>query len=462
MRTAAVPILTWHSMHVDGPGYAENDHSAFRDDLEWLHGAGFKVVSLATIAAALREGRLDRLAGCVGLSMDDGSDFDYYDLPHPTWGPQRGMAGILADFRARHGADAQPDLHATLFTIVSPHARAELDRTCMIGCRWWNDDWYRAAEASSLLAIESHSWDHNHFTLASTATRAERGTFEVADPAEVQVELVQAARHLRELRGRGGDVLFAYPYGNAARYLVEEWLPAHGDANGIVAAFAASNTEPVTAASSRWRIPRYVFGDQWRTRDDLAVLLRDAGIAPAARQVRPSSPIPPAPGHWRDRLRTYEINDAGVVAGDLFRRCFGHDPPDYPRHFVLVHSPEPGSGEAPDVVAYVHQTRMDNYALCGGMCVDERAYRRFPPWLFKAVREQGGLATIVTRDSVEMLGEECVAVFGHVGEPRARAADLRTGFVDTDREHLMVIWRKDLPEQEKGRLVDRVGGLGPF
>jgi hypothetical protein len=118
--------------------------------------------------------------------------------------------------------------------------------------------------------------------------------------------------------------------------------------------------------------------------------------------------------------------------------------------------------DTPAVVAYVHQTRQEDFALCGGMCVDERAYRRFPRWLFEAVREQGGLATIVTRDSVEMLGEECVAVFGHVGEPRARAADLRTGFVDTDREHLMVIWRRDLSEDEKKRLLDRVEALGPF
>ena len=92
---------------------------------------------------------------------------------------------------------------------------------------------------------------------------------------------------------------------------------------------------------------------------------------------------------------------------------------------------------------------------------DERAYRRFPRWLFEAVRAQGGLATIVTRDSVEMLGD-CAAVFGHVGEPRARAADLRTGFVDTDREHLMVIWRKALPEDAKRRLVDEVASRGAF
>jgi hypothetical protein len=60
-----------------------------------------------------------------------------------------------------------------------------------------------------------------------------------------------------------------------------------------------------------------------------------------------------------------------------------------------------------------------------------------------------------------MLGES-PASFGHVGEPRARAADLRTGFVDTGREHLMVYWRRELAEDERTRCIERVAALGPF
>jgi hypothetical protein len=268
---------------------------------------------------------------------------------------------------------------------------------------------------------------------------------------------------LRELRGRDGDVLFAYPYGDAADFLADEWLPARGDALGMPAAFAASHGEPVSAGVSRWRIPRYVFGDHWKTPEELAALLRDAGALPASRPVAASAPPRESPApEWRSRLRTWEVNDARMVANDLFQRAFHYDVPDYPRHFVLVHSPEPGSDKPPEVVAYVHQTaRGAGVYLCGGMCVDERAYRRFPKWLFDAVREEGGLATIVTRDSVAML-ENWVAVFGHVGEPRARAADLRTGFVDTDREHLMVIWSESLSDADKRRLVAEVAAMGPF
>lgn len=165
---------------------------------------------------------------------------------------------------------------------------------------------------------------------------------------------------------------------------------------------------------------------------------------------------------WRRHLRTYEVADARGIADDLFRRSFGHDPPAEPRHFVLVSFPAPDDGAPhPRVVAYVHQRALHEVYLCGGMCVDERAYRQFPRWLFQAVKSEGGLATIVTRDSLAMLGDS-PASFGHVGEPRARQADLRTGFVDTGVPHLMVFWRRQVPQPEKQRLIEKVAAHGAF
>lgn len=465
MRSVAVPILAWHAMHVAGSDYSSNDHAAFRDDLETLHRAGLRVVPLREIAAAVIAGRLETLRGCVGLSFDDGSDFDFHDLPHPTHGPQRGMANILADFRARHGVEAQPSLHATSFTIVSPEARAQLDGTCMIGCRWWNDDWWSEAERGGFLAVESHGWDHNHDSLPATAARAPRGGFDLRTADDAEAEIAQGLGHLRERRGRAGDVLFAYPYGEASKYLANEWLPAHGPRLGIAAAFTASPGEPVTAATNPWAIPRYVFGLHWKAPGELEALLRGCGVAPAPAlaKLAPLPACPSAEAHWRGHLRTWEVNDARVVAGDLFRRSFGHDVPDYPRHFVLVYSPPPDAGDTtPRVVAYVHQSPREDFHLTGGMCADAAAYRRMPRWLFEQARAAGGLATIVTRDSMGMLGDS-PAAFGHVGEPRARAADLRTGFVDTGVEHLMVYWRRpELTEAERRRLIGRAAALGAF
>jgi len=454
-----VPVLTWHSMNVAGPDYARNEHVAFREDLETIHRMGLRVVPVMEIARALVEGRLAQLRGCVGLTFDDGSDFDFHDLPHPAQGPQRAMAGILRDFRARHGAGAQPRLHATSFAIVSPAAREELDRTCMIGCGWWNDGWWPQAEAEGLLAVESHGWDHNHDSLARTVASSPRGAFDLRTKHDADAQIAQASIALRRLRGREGEVLFAYPYGVPNDYLAGDYLPNHMADHGVYAAFS-TDPAPVNASSSRWSIPRYVSGSHWKSPAQLERLLGAAGCLPASPRAVADEPDAATQPGWRDCLRTWEVNDARVLAGDLFKRCFGHGIPDYPRHFVLVYSPPAGTGELA-VVAYVHQTPYGDVHLGGGMCVDERAYRRMPRPLFAQVREQGGLATIVTRDSVAMLGDS-LASFGHVGESRARAADLRTGYVDTGLPHLMVMWRKPLDDAQKARIIDRVDAHGPF
>ncbi len=474
MPRVAVPVLTYHAMNVAGADYAANDHVAFAADLELLQALGARIVPLAEVARAAVEGRLEALSGCVALSLDDGADFDAYDLPHPAWGPQRGMLGILRDFRARHGAAAQPGLHATSFAIVSPQARASLDRHHMVGCGWWNDGWWREAEASGLMAVESHSWDHNQATLESTVASVPRGAFALATREDADAEIAQATRYLRSRRGRGGDVLFAYPYGPANDFLAEDYFPDPAAGHGVYAAFT-TDAAPVTPGVSRWRLPRFVFGWHWKSTGELEGLLARFGVrrrrpglfasllGRGGKAVAPRAAGPIAPLPWRECLRVWEVNDARALAGELFRRSFGgHDTPDYPRHFVLVHSPAPGEADgAPRVIAYMHHTPFEGVHLSGGMCVEAAAYRAMPKWLFEQVRAEGGLATIIARESIAMLGDS-PAAFGHVGEPRARAADLRAGFVDTDRPHLMVVWRRPLPEAEKDRLVGMVEALGPF
>ncbi len=472
MPRAAVPVLTYHAMNVAGADYGANDHAAFASDLELLHALGARIVPLAEVAKAAVEGRLEALAGCVALSLDDGADFDACDLPHPVWGPQRGMLGILRDFRARHGPVAQPGLHATAFAIVSPQARVQLDRGHMLGCGWWNDVWWREAEATGLMAVESHSWDHNQSSLDITAATAPRGAFALATREEADAEIAQATRYLRERRGRGGDVLFAYPYGPASDYLATGYFPDPEAGHGVYAAFTTDGV-PVTPGASRWQLPRFVCGWHWKSPGELEGLLARCGVrrrrAPLfsrllGRQGMPGAHRPgPEPRPWRECLRAWEVDDAKVLAGELFRRSFGgQDVPGYPRHFVLVRSPAPGEADTmPRVVAYMHHTPHEGIHLSGGMCVDAGAYRAMPRWLYEQVRAEGGLATIVARESIAMLGDS-PAAFGHVGEPRARAADLRAGFVDTGRPHLMVVWRKALAEEEMRRLLDLVEALGPF
>lgn len=267
-----VPVLTYHSINVHGNDYASNDHVALAADLRALHADGWRVVPLAAVVAALLdEADPATLERGVALSFDDGAWFDWHDLDHPTCGMQRGFAGILRDFAAATGAP----VHATSFVIVSPQARTILDRTCMIGRAWWGHEWWPLAQREGLIAIENHSWDHNHDTLPQTAQRdGRRGTFRSIETwAEADAEIRVAADWLDALLAPHRGSLFAFPYGESSDYLVREYLPHCTDEHRLRAAFGTAPA-PVTARSDRWNLPRYVCGEHWRSPAELARLLR--------------------------------------------------------------------------------------------------------------------------------------------------------------------------------------------
>ena len=169
----------------------------------------------------------------------------------------------------------------------------------------------------------------------------------------------------------------------------------------------------------------------------------------------------PPPGiDWRACLATVEVDDAAPLAGALFRRRFGTRVPRTPRHFVLMYSATGDAGRR-EVVAYIHQQAVGGIYLVGGLCVDESAYRAFPKWLFAKVRAEGGLATLITRQSTALLGN-AVAAFGYIGDLRSRQAALRAGFVDTDDDHIVVHWRAVVAEEEKKRLLALAASHAPF
>jgi hypothetical protein len=276
-----IPVFAYHSMNVHGNDYGTNDHVAFAADLEQLTAEGFEIRPLHRIVEALRT-EPESLEGhrIAGLSCDDGPDFDYRDLDHPTWGPQRSILNILRDFRERH-PDTQPALHVTAFVIVSPEARAILDRTCMVGRGWWNDDWWAPAAATGLMGIGNHSWDHNHESFADPARPDEkRGTFlsiESFDAAER--EIGQADRYLRAKVPNPCASLFAYPYGEANDFLAGSYLPEYSARmardGGLRAAFT-THPDYVSAGSDPWRLPRFTCGLDWKSPEDLQRILNGA------------------------------------------------------------------------------------------------------------------------------------------------------------------------------------------
>jgi hypothetical protein len=270
-----IPILTYHSNNVGGNDYDNNDHVALAADLRTLRRLGLRIVPLAQVVDVLDGKTADSaVQDTVAISFDDGSWFDWHDLDHPTCGRQRAFAGVLRDFAAETGAT----VHATSFVIVSPDARTILDRTSLIGRGWWTDDWWAQAEREGLIAIESHSWDHNHHTLPHTAQRDQhKGTFRSIDThADADAEIRQANdwldAHCRAARAG----LFAFPYGETNDYLLREYLPRHAQEHRLRAAFGTV-PEPVLASSDRWNLPRYVCGHHWRSPDQFAKLLQSRG-----------------------------------------------------------------------------------------------------------------------------------------------------------------------------------------
>ncbi|MGB8376870.1 MAG: polysaccharide deacetylase family protein [Rhodanobacteraceae bacterium] len=272
-----VPVLTYHAVNIAGNDYANNDHVAFAADLRTIDDLGLRIVPLQWLVDVLL-GRADHdLADSIALSCDDGTDFDYFDLPHPEHGMQRSLFNALLDFRRERGRDAQPDLHLTAFVIASPDARRQLDHACLAGRGAMSERWWRPAQRSGLIAIENHSWDHNHPGLETPgADDMPRGSFLAVDnEMRADAEIAQASYYLNAHLSPHRVSLFCYPFGHVSDYLHDEYLPERRAEHGIEAAFS-DGAEPIHEASDRWLLPRYICGWHWKSPGELESILRES------------------------------------------------------------------------------------------------------------------------------------------------------------------------------------------
>jgi hypothetical protein len=156
-------------------------------------------------------------------------------------------------------------------------------------------------------------------------------------------------------------------------------------------------------------------------------------------------------------FRVVEVDDAEAYAGGLFRRCFRTAPPDSPRHYVA----RVDVGGKERTIGYVHYSCLDELCLCGGMCIDDRVFRRLPSERRSRLKAAGGIAEQMLRYTFADLGD-AKAIFGYVGDKRAERVDLRAGFQHTEYKHLIVYWPNRVPEIEQRALIERVAKLGPF
>ena len=271
MSSTHFKILAWHSINVNENNYNGNDQIAFAADLRTLHEYGAKIWPLADALLALDAGTLPD--NVVVLTADDGAMLDFLPFDHPSCGLQPGLYQILRDFADEVGSNAGHRPHLSCFAIASPDARAELDRKDFLGLDVWHDRWWADATASGLIAVESHSWDHNHPSLDRTCQRDnQKGDFRLIDTeAECRAEVDQASDYIEQRSGRRPRFL-AFPWGHASDYMIRDYLPRFGPAQGLVAALGCTPA-PVTASSDRWNLPRYMFNHDWKSAEELVGFL---------------------------------------------------------------------------------------------------------------------------------------------------------------------------------------------
>jgi len=268
-----IPVLTYHSINILQNSYAGNDHMALASDLETIYESGYRVIPLSRVVdwhqGLLGDADMSRT---VAITLDDGAWFDFYDLDHPTCGVQRSMINILRDFQERRNANGA--VHATSFVISSPEARSSLDKSCMIGKDWWGDQWWQEASSSGLMDIESHSWDHVHTELDQIAQRDQiKGDFSLVDNFEdSEIQFTQSSEYIASVLEGKRPSLFAYPYGQASDYAVNEYLPDYQSRHGYRAAFT-TGSKPVSRSDNRWLLPRFVFGHDWKDPQGLIEIL---------------------------------------------------------------------------------------------------------------------------------------------------------------------------------------------
>jgi hypothetical protein len=159
-----------------------------------------------------------------------------------------------------------------------------------------------------------------------------------------------------------------------------------------------------------------------------------------------------------DIIRVEEVADAEFFIGDLFRRRFGSDPPNYPRSFVAFYQPVRSRLEA---VGFVHYLAHEDSYLCGGLVIDERRYRQMPADHRKVIRAAGGIAEKMLRVTFARLAD-APAIWGYVGDKLSEKVNLRVGFRHTEDRYILVCWNKDLPAEEKAQRLVSVAALGPF
>ena len=162
---------------------------------------------------------------------------------------------------------------------------------------------------------------------------------------------------------------------------------------------------------------------------------------------------------FSDFVRISEVDDGDFFAGELFRRKFGAPPPVQGHHFVAFLKNAENRFQA---AGYLHCHEFGDIVLVGGGCTDGHQLRTLDAPQSHAVNEAGGILFNLLGYAFHHLHNRCDAFFGHCGNARAEAVDLRAGFVKTEHPNLLVNFHKPLHEVYQRALIAKAVAVGPF
>jgi len=263
-------ILTFHSQNIAGNAYANNDHVALDECLTFLRASRLPILRLLDVVRCLRAGSFASLPDkFVCITFDDGCDFDWHDLRRGEWGVQKSMFAILRKHSVRIlGPWWLRKVSATSFVIASSEARHDISLAALGDPELMSDTWWRQAQASGLLDIGTHGWNHVHPAVREMRARPELiERFDRVSTVDDAVVQVKDAFHVIHSTARGdAGRLFAFPYGQVSNYIADEYLPAQSEILGAV----TSEAKPLCGDCSPWRLPRYICGWNWKSNGDLA------------------------------------------------------------------------------------------------------------------------------------------------------------------------------------------------
>lgn len=269
MRAA---VLCYHSQNIEGNSYALNDHIALEQDIRRILEHKIPIISAEQLVNHIQGKHTLNIPAAVVLTCDDGTTLDWLDYEHPEFGSQKSFRNILLDeLNGQLPADVM-----TSFVIACPTARQHIDQGCYGGAALSCDSWWLEAANSGYWAIENHSWNHLHVCLPfQVTTEQPLGQFyTVNNYLRASKQIVHASRLINVKLAAAHKTVryFAYPYGHAAAYLKDHYLPRYPARHGIQAAFT---TTPgfVSKHSDIFALPRFVCGEAWKSPEQFGAIL---------------------------------------------------------------------------------------------------------------------------------------------------------------------------------------------